>query len=161
MIRQNATYETALDEGAAAVAPTMSNTNSIEGVQLAVASTRDPPPAVSAALEIPATPPSEPVTAASHSTETVMGSPCQDQPWWSVPVRAQETEKDGQDKSDRIPDSLDMSASSLRNDLSRHLPTQGEEDRPTTSFRELQQPPLDESCLSSSGADFRSRQPGT
>ena len=128
---------------------------SIEDVQRGVPSIRCPSPAVSTAFEIPATPSPQADTAASHSTETVKGSSFRNRPWWSVSVPAHETEKGGQDKSDGVTDSLDMIALSLRND------TQGEEDGPTTSFGELQQPSQEESCLSSSRADFPSRQPGT
>lgn len=125
----------------------MSNTNSIEGVQLAVPSIRDPSPAVSTALEIPATPPSEPATAASH------------RPWWPVAVFTEEEGRDGQDKSNRIPDSLDRSASSSCDGLGRDLPAQDEEGEPTTSPGEPPPRPQEETCLSGSYADLPSRQP--
>ena len=112
-------------------------------------------------------PPLCPAAVAARSTKTAKKSPFKNRPWWSVPVLAQEQEQVGQDKSHKIPESLERSASSSHDDLGRDLQAQDEEEEPTTSG-ELQQPtqqeqqqPQDETCLSSSGASFPSRQPDT
>ena len=83
-----------------------------------------------------------------------------------MPAPAQEEEQEGQDKSDKLPGSLERSALSSREDLDRDFRAQNEEEEPTPSFGELrqltqqeQQPPPEETCLSSSGADLPSRQP--
>ena len=158
MIRQKAICETALDEGAAAVAPTLTDTNSIEGVQLAVPSIRDRSQALSTALEIPATPPSKPATVSSHSTETVRGAANRFL-FMKVPNWSSKRVDQGE-----MPDFVleTITANPLR-DGEHH--TQEQTDVSTISLGEQQQQEREEKevaeSLSSSEAQLPSRQPDT
>ena len=156
MIRQNPIYETALDEEVAAAAPTLTDTNSIEGVQHAMPSIRDPSPAVSTALEIPTTPPTELTTTATRTTEIAKG-PAKRSLFMNVPKWSSHRVDQG-----TMPKfALETTTASPLTDREHH--TQEQKEAPTISIGEQQhQEGGDkevEESLSSSEAQLPSRQP--